>query len=51
MDAELAVLLAEVVPVREAERWVLRENGGAALPIAAAVGAPWVLVSCSGGER
>jgi hypothetical protein len=45
-------LLAGVVPVRDGERWLLREDGGAALPLAEAAGsaALWTLIACSGGE-
>jgi hypothetical protein len=45
-----AFLLGGVVPVQQGESWVLREHGGAALPIAASAGAPWTLLACSGGE-
>jgi hypothetical protein len=48
--ASWPVVLAAVVPVRAADRWLLREDGGAALPLQNTAAAPWVLAACSGGE-
>jgi hypothetical protein len=42
-------LLDAVVPVRQGERWLLRDAAGEAVPIAGPIGDPWRLVACSGG--
>jgi SWIM zinc finger len=44
------VLLDAVAPVRDGDRWVLREDDGHTLPVARSVGDPWRLVAVSGGE-
>ena len=44
------VLLDAVAPVRQDDQWLLREDDGAALPLARSVGDPWRLIAVSGGE-
>lgn len=44
------VLLRAVTPVRAGQRWLLREDGPTALPLAASAGDPWRLLALSGGR-
>lgn len=48
--ASWPVLLDSVAPIRQEGRWLLREDDGAALPLARSVGDPWQLLAMSGGE-
>jgi hypothetical protein len=48
--ASWPLLLDAVAPVQQDGRWLVREDAGAALPLAASVGDPWRLVAVSGGE-
>jgi hypothetical protein len=48
--ASWPVLLDDVALVRSDGRWWLREDTGAALPLARSVGDPWRLVAVGGGE-
>lgn len=48
--AEALPVLAELTPQRDGERWLLRDGGGAALPIVARFQAGWELLACAGGE-
>lgn len=42
--------LVELTPAREGDRWWLRDEAGAALPIADSFGAGWELHACAGGK-
>jgi hypothetical protein len=48
--ASWPVLLDAVAPVQQDGRWLVREDEGAALPLARSVGDPWRLLAVSGGE-
>lgn len=44
------MVLGEVTPVRDGERWLVRADDGTALPLARDAGRPWRLMATSGGH-